>query len=342
MVVYDKDMTETNKIYEYKDDNNWFIGRWGGHGFISGLGDRGDEFMHNLSLLLRQLHNPYVQVAEDNFRPNSYDITIVKLTDIFQLIRFIADMIREETGRDLAVKQHAGSVLVTEGEQLIFVHLPEGGVKTTDFFSGGSGFGDTILIATKNEGKTKEFRKLFAKLGIAVENLNDYPDLPDVEETGTTFEENARLKAETISELTGKMVLADDSGLKVDILGGLPGVWSARFSGPEATDASNNAKLLHELAMVFDKEKRSAQFHCTLVVASPGRESLVVEADWSGYIGFEEKGDQGFGYDPLFLVGEGDKTSAQLLPEEKNTQSHRGLAVKKLLEVFPAWQALNS
>ena len=110
---------------------------------------------------------------------------------------------------------------------------------------------DTILIATRNEGKPKEFRNMFEKLGFEVENLNQYPELPEVEETGMTFEENARLKAETIAELTGKTVLADDSGLKVDILGGLPGVWSARFAGVGATDAENNAKLLHELAMVL-------------------------------------------------------------------------------------------
>ena len=153
-----------------------------------------------------------------------------------------------------------------------------------------------------------------------------------------TFEENARLKAETISQLTGKMVLADDSGLMVDILGGLPGVWSARFAGVGATDLENNAKLLHELAMVFELKDRSAKFHTTLVVASPGKESLVVEADWPGYINFEPKGENGFGYDPLFLVGETGKTSAQLTLEEKNQQSHRALAVKKLVEVFPAWQ----
>ena len=147
----------------------------------------------------------------------------------------------------------------------------------TDFFGQGQetemAVGDTILIATRNEGKTAEFRKLFEKLGYKVENLNDYPDLPEVEETGTTFEENARLKAETISKLTGKMVLADDSGLQVDVLGGLPGVWSARFAGVGATDDENNIKLLHELAMVFDVKDRSAHFHTTLVVASPDRES---------------------------------------------------------------------
>ena len=172
----------------------------------------------------------------------------------------------------------------------------------SDFFGSDnkSDFGDVLLIATRNEGKTKEFRKLFGKLGIKVENLNDYPDLPEVAETGMTFEENARLKAETISELTGKMVLSDDSGLQVDVLGGLPGVWSARFAGPDATDAENNAKLLHELAMVLDDSKRTANFHTTLVVAAPGRDSLVVDADWKGYIGREPKGDNGFGYDHSF------------------------------------------
>ena len=134
------------------------------------------------------------------------------------------------------------------------------------------------------------------------------------------------------------MVLADDSGLKVDVLGGLPGIWSARFAGPDATDADNNAKLLHELAMVLEADKRSAQFHTTLVVAAPGRESLVVEADWPGYIAFEPKGENGFGYDPLFLIGETGKTSAQLSMEEKNQQSHRAQAVEKLVEVFPSWR----
>lgn len=157
-----------------------------------------------------------------------------------------------------------------------------------------------------------------------------------------TFEENARLKAETISKLTGKMVLADDSGLQVDVLGGLPGVWSARFAGVGATDDENNIKLLHELAMVFDIKDRSAHFHTTLVVASPDKESLVVEADWPGYIAHEPKGENGFGYDPLFLVGETGKTSAELTIEEKNAQSHRAQAVQKLLEVFPAWQSKQS
>ena len=214
----------------------------------------------------------------------------------------------------------------------------EGQVLHTETVSLQSKTRKTLLIATRNEGKTREFKAMFSQLGYDIKNLNDFPELPEVAETGMTFEENARLKAETISKLTGKMVLSDDSGLQVDVLGGLPGVWSARFAGPEATDAENNAKLLHELAMVLDDSKRSAQFHTTLVVAAPGRDSLVVDADWKGYIGREPKGDNGFGYDPLFLVGNTGRTAAELSTEEKNEQSHRGQAVKKLMEVFPAWQ----
>ncbi|MBM7635617.1 XTP/dITP diphosphohydrolase [Streptococcus saliviloxodontae] len=323
-----------SKIYEVKTEENWFIGKWEGYGAIHGVGISNDE---NYFKIARTL-DPLYSNDED-----SYDVVVIKKNSDFALMSFIVDMINQEKGRQIEIRQHQGAVLFTEGDKLLVVHLPDGGVSSQDFFgdSGGTGFGDTILIATRNEGKTKEFRKMFGKLGITVENLNDYPDLPEVAETGMTFEENARLKAEIISALTGKMVLSDDSGLKVDVLGGLPGVWSARFSGPDATDDLNNAKLLHELAMVFDKENRSAQFHTCLVVAAPNKESLVVEADWEGYIGTELKGDNGFGYDPLFIVGEGTKTAAELSADEKNEISHRGLAMKKLMEVFPKWQATH-
>lgn len=200
----------------------------------------------------------------------------------------------------------------------------------------------TILIATKNSHKTKEFRAFFEPMGYQVEDLSAYPDLPEIEETGMTFAENARLKAETIATLTGNVTLADDSGIQVAILGGLPGIWSARFSGPDATDERNCQKLLHELAMVFDKERRAASFHCTLVVAYPGKDSLVVEADWKGYIATEPRGENGFGYDPIFLVGESDKTAAQLSLSEKNRQSHRALALAKLEKEFPLWQAQHN
>lgn len=338
----------TDKIYEYKDAENWFLGEWGGFNAISGLGNVCDDALYSLSQQLAKLNtskcgdNCHGECRSDD--RNGYNVTVVKKSSDFQLIRFVVDMINQESNRQLEVAQRAGAVIVTETGQLSYVHLPENGVEAEAFFgqSSATAFGDTILIATRNEGKTKEFRKMFEKLGITVENLNDYPDLPEVEETGMTFEENARLKAETISTLTGKMVLADDSGLKVDALGGLPGVWSARFSGPDATDESNNAKLLHELAMVFDHKDRSAQFHTTLVVAAPNKDSLVVETDWPGYIATEAKGDNGFGYDPLFMVGETGRHAAELTAEEKNNISHRGLAVKKLMEAFPVWQTKQS
>ncbi|HEL1648153.1 TPA: nucleoside-triphosphate diphosphatase [Streptococcus suis] len=321
----------TDKIYEYRDEHNWFIGKWEGFNYLTCFGDDQayEEAQDHFHKLVKGLGIDDLQVH------------VVKLTSHFHFLRFLVATINQQQGRALSILQHQGAILVTEADKLLLVHLPKDGVAMSDFFGQDKGLasvGDTILIATKNEGKTKEFRKFFERFGYQVENLNNYPDLPDVAETGMTFEENARLKAETIAELTGKMVLADDSGLKVDALGGLPGVWSARFSGPDATDELNNAKLLHELAMVFELKDRSAQFHCTLVMAAPNRESLVVEADWEGFIGMELRGENGFGYDPLFLVGETGKTSAELTLEEKNKISHRAQALEKLVEAFPVWQ----
>ena len=317
----------TNKIYEYKDDQDWYVGVWDVYGGIYSLiKDPLDLDFIDLARIFRD---------EENGFPIT--ITVMRWSSNFRLLSFIVEILNAEAGRNLEVIQRQGALLLVENGQLLHVELPKEGVNVEAFFET-SKVRETLLIATRNEGKTKEFRAIFDKLGYDVENLNDYPDLPEVAETGMTFEENARLKAETISKLTGKMVLSDDSGLQVDVLGGLPGVWSARFAGPEATDAENNAKLLHELAMVLDDSKRSAQFHTTLVVAAPGRDSLVVDADWKGYIGREPKGDNGFGYDPLFLVGNTGRTAAELSTEEKNEQSHRGQAVKKLMEVFPAWQ----
>jgi XTP/dITP diphosphohydrolase len=322
----------TEKIYEYRDEKNWFIGTWASFNYFTCFGD--DQVFEAIQ---KDFHHLLDQLQESGLQ-----IHVVSYQSRFRLLAFLIQMIKDKTHRPLELRQQAGAILVTEGDRLVALYLPEKGLPLTDFFGQtvetASDLGDSILIATKNEGKTKEFRQFFAQLGYKVENLNAYPDLPDVAETGLTFEENARLKAETIAELTGKMVLADDSGLKVDVLGGMPGVWSARFSGPDATDASNNAKLLHELAMVFEPKDRSAQFHCTLVMAAPGTQSLVVEADWEGYIATAPQGENGFGYDPLFLVGESGKTSAELSLDEKNKISHRAKALEKLVEAFPSWQ----
>ena len=322
----------TEKIYEYRDEKNWFIGTWAGFNYFTCFGD--DQVFEAIQ---KDFHHLLDQLQESGLQ-----IHVVSYQSRFRLLSFLIQMIKDKTHRPLELRQQAGAILVTEGDRLVALYLPEKGLPLTDFFGQtietATDLGDSILIATKNEGKTKEFRQFFAQLGYKVENLNAYPDLPDVAETGLTFEENARLKAETIAELTGKMVLADDSGLKVDVLGGMPGVWSARFSEPDATDASNNAKLLHELAMVFEQKDRSAQFHCTLVMAAPGAQSLVVEADWEGYIATAPQGENGFGYDPLFLVGESGQTSAELSLEEKNKISHRAKALEKLVEAFPSWQ----
>ncbi|WP_373713681.1 nucleoside-triphosphate diphosphatase, partial [Streptococcus sp.] len=305
---------------------------WAGFNYFTCFGD--DQVFEAVQ---KDFHHLLDQLQESGLQ-----IHVVSYQSRFRLLSFLIQIIKDKTQRPLELRQQAGATLVVEGDKLVAVYLPEKGLPLTDFFGQtvetASDLGDSILIATKNEGKTKEFRQFFAQLGYKVENLNAYPDLPDVAETGLTFEENARLKAETIAELTGKMVLADDSGLKVDVLGGMPGVWSARFSGPDATDASNNAKLLHELAMVFELKDRSAQFHCTLVMAAPGAQSLVVEADWEGYIATAPQGENGFGYDPLFLVGDSGKTSAELSLEEKNKISHRAKALEKLVEAFPSWQ----
>lgn len=197
---------------------------------------------------------------------------------------------------------------------------------------------DTLIIATKNSGKAKEFEYLFEKRGFQIKTLLDFPELDDVEETGTTFEANALLKAETIANELNTLVIADDSGLCVDALGGMPGVYSARFAGEQKKDSSNNAKLLAELGEL-DSHDRKAAFHCALAVAYPGKDSLVVFGKVDGEIASYPMGDHGFGYDPLFYLSEYDKTMAQLSKEEKNKISHRANALKELDKHFDEWLA---
>lgn len=192
-----------------------------------------------------------------------------------------------------------------------------------------------IVIATKNKGKAKEFESIFGDKGYTVKTLLDFPELPEVAETGSTFEENARLKADTISQLLNRPVLADDSGLCVDALHGQPGIHSARFA-KDHDDAANNAKLLSELAGI-ETYDRTAHFHCTLVFAAPGKDDLVVEGEVEGLIAGIPQGENGFGYDPLFYLPELDKTMAQLTPEQKNKLSHRAVATAKLSQVWEEW-----
>lgn len=194
----------------------------------------------------------------------------------------------------------------------------------------------TLIIATKNAGKANDFKVLLEPKGFEIKTLLDYPEIPEVEETGYTFEENARLKAETISTLLKAPVLADDSGIMIDALDGQPGVFSARFAGEPKSDAANNAKVL---AMLGDMESvsRQAHFHCTLVLAHPDKESLVVEGKVTGEIAQFPKGDHGFGYDPLFFYPELNKTFGELTDQEKNTFSHRANALKQLDTLIDDW-----
>jgi len=195
---------------------------------------------------------------------------------------------------------------------------------------------NTIVIATKNKGKAKEFEELFHQKGYQIKTLHDFPDVEDVEETGVTFEENALLKAETISKQFDTLVLADDSGLIVDALDGAPGIYSARYAGEDKNDAKNRAKLLSELADV-NPENRTARFHTTLAVAEPGKESLVVSGEVHGHIVEVPRGNNGFGYDSLFYLPEKEQTLAELTQNEKNTVSHRFQALKNLDKEFDEW-----
>lgn len=190
-----------------------------------------------------------------------------------------------------------------------------------------------VIIATKNKGKAKEFEALFSAKGVKVQTLLDFPEAPDVEETGTTFRENAKLKAEEICRQLNTMVIADDSGLCIDALNGEPGVYSARYAGNEKDDEANMTKVLEKMKGVPLPE-RTAHFHCTLAVAIPGQDTIVVEGRCTGMITEEKQGDKGFGYDPIFYVPALQKTMAQLEKEEKNKISHRADALKKLSPII--------
>ncbi|MFS0574953.1 XTP/dITP diphosphatase [Sporosarcina sp. 179-K 3D1 HS] len=191
-----------------------------------------------------------------------------------------------------------------------------------------------ILIATSNKGKAKDFEALFTPHGIRVLTLQDVDRTIDVEETGITFEENAILKAETVARLLGKTVIADDSGLEIAALDGRPGVYSARYAGADKSDEANIEKVLSELQGVPEGE-RTARFRCVLAVAGPAMTTETVSGSCEGTIHPERKGENGFGYDPIFYVPSKGKTMAELTPDEKNAISHRGAALKKLEKKLP-------
>lgn len=188
------------------------------------------------------------------------------------------------------------------------------------------------IIATHNMKKRNELARILEPLGVEVLTAEQAGiELTDVEETGTTFEENARLKSESGCKESGMPCIGDDSGLVVDALNGAPGVYSARYAGDHGNDPANIALLLENMKDVPD-EKRTARFMCTVCCTYPDGREIVVNGTCEGKIGYEPKGDGGFGYDPVFMVG--DKSFAELTAEEKDKISHRGNALKALAEAL--------
>lgn len=188
-----------------------------------------------------------------------------------------------------------------------------------------------LVVATRNKGKLKEISHLLDTRGIRTLGLESVPDVPDVVEDGETFAANAIKKAEAVARCTGLPCLADDSGLVVDVLQGRPGVHSARFSGVDADDQSNNRKLLEELASV-PADRRQASFRCVMALCMPGQPPRLFEGRVDGIILEREQGTGGFGYDPLFWVPEHNCTMAELPLDTKNRISHRGRALRQLID----------
>jgi XTP/dITP diphosphohydrolase len=193
-----------------------------------------------------------------------------------------------------------------------------------------------VVLASANRGKVRELSALLAPCGIELLPQGDF-GVESVEETGTSFEANALLKARHAAARTGLAALADDSGLEVDALGGRPGVYSARFAGADADDAANNRRLLAELASV-DEPRRGARYRCVLALVRSDDDAapLIARGSWEGRIGHAPAGDGGFGYDPLFVPAGLARTAAQLPAAEKNALSHRGAALRALLTQLAA------
>jgi XTP/dITP diphosphohydrolase len=189
---------------------------------------------------------------------------------------------------------------------------------------------NTVLVATRNAGKLAELRRMLAGGPVEIVGLADVPAFPDAPETGATFAENALAKARDAAAATGLPAVADDSGLTVEALNGMPGVLSARWSGRHGDDRANLELLLAQLADVPD-ERRGAAFVCAAALAVPGGLETVVHGEWPGRIVRAPRGSGGFGYDPIFVPDGDERTSAELSPEEKDAASHRGRAFRALL-----------
>lgn len=189
--------------------------------------------------------------------------------------------------------------------------------------------GTNIIFATGNQEKMREIRMILADVGTPILSMKEAGITADIVENGKTFEENAIIKAKTIMELTGDMALADDSGLEIDYLNGEPGIYSARYMGEDTSYDIKNRSLIDRLEGV-PEEQRTARFVCCIACALPDGRILTSRGTMEGHIGYEIKGSNGFGYDPIFYLPEFGCTSAQLTPEQKNEVSHRGKALREM------------
>jgi len=197
-----------------------------------------------------------------------------------------------------------------------------------------------IVLATRNKGKIRELKSVLKKVqpDIQILGLEDFPEMGGIPETGSTFAENALQKARAVCSHTQRISLADDSGLVVPALDGEPGIFSARYSGKEASDQENNSKLLKEMEHLHG-DMRKAYFACVLAACAPNGETTLAEGKWEGRITAEPAGENGFGYDPLFKDPEAECTAAQMPSEEKIKRSHRSHALHRLLDLWPKfWQ----
>ncbi len=188
-----------------------------------------------------------------------------------------------------------------------------------------------IVLATRNQGKTREIRELLKGFPVEIKNLEDFGPIPEVEEDGETFDDNAYKKAAFAARVLGYPAIADDSGLEVEALGGKPGVRSARFAGENATDKENSEMLLREMK---GKSNRAAAFKCVVSIAIPTGPALTYEGECHGTIIEEPRGENGFGYDPLFFHGDFNKTFAEISMAEKSRVSHRGKAFQEVADEF--------
>ena len=192
---------------------------------------------------------------------------------------------------------------------------------------------NSIVVASTNAHKIKEIAAILKPYGWEVKSLLDFPNLQDVRETGATFEENAILKATTIAKVLNQPVLADDSGIEVDALNGMPGVLSARWAGSQKDDSANLNLLLSQLADV-PTERRTARYVCVAAYATPAGETQTARGEWEGVVGFELAGSNGFGYDPIFYLPELGKSVAELSSAQKDEKSHRHRAFNALVPII--------